>query len=515
MENNMANVEVVERKFSVGSIQSYKPISKNASRLLDHMIEHATERYKQGETTHIMSFKEIIGSFGLTMTKDREYIRDKIREIQNLEMIEWDFLGEEKKVLDQIKDMHRDNLDEVISWPSFRSIVETEHFQTINHDRIQMAQKGLTKSKQYQKAVDEILDLLFPVYVGNTKLFESLDLHKSKISFTINRHLVNVFLNPTAYGILDKSVVFQFRSAYSYRLYLNGCIYQYLKSTRWMSIDEAKKMFGVERVTDEHGEAQFRYKTYAPFKQGVIQVAIKECNQFNEKKRIPFRIELEEDNSLSPGKSVDQIRFHIIPDNDSLEVPSYGVKTLLDDNGLPLRPHEFDEIVDRAVALGCNRTVAEEVVKEACLKREATYVDLALTLGYCEEQAKKKRDRGGSINGGYIRNAIAKGWKHDVPPSNSLKPSFKDSVNKPVVDTDSIEKFVNDLVAISKEIVASDERALQRVSQLDPVLQNMLENNRVDPKLVAYNLLRLPEEEFHEKTGMKKSFRFNELRSYF
>lgn len=515
MGTKLENLEVVERKFSVGSIQSYKPLSKNASRLLDHMIEHAMERYRHGEMTHIMHFNEIIGTFGLKMTKDREYIRAKIKEIQNLEMIEWDFLGEEQKVLEQIKDMHRNNLDEVISWPSFRSIVDTEHFQTINHDRLQLEQKGLTRSKQYQKLVDDILDLLFPVYVGNTKLFESFDLHQSKISFTINRHLINVFVNPTAYGVLDKSVVFQFRSAYSYRLYLNGCIYQYVKATRWMTIEEAKKMFGVERVTGDDGQSHFRYRTYAPFKQGVIQVAIAECNKLHEEKRIPFRIDLEEDNSVTPGKGVDQLRFHIIPDIEPLEIPSYGIKTLLDDNGLPISKSQFEDIVDRAVALGCKRTVAENVVKEACIKRSANYEDLTQTLDYCEQQASKKRSRGGSINGGYIRNAIANGWKEEVAPPGQQKTPKPSKPKREPSSAGDTDRFVNDLLAVAKNLVATNDPVLQRLSKIDPVLQNMCDHNRIDTKLVAYNLIRLTDDEFYEKTGMPKTFRFSELQSYF
>ena len=70
-------------------------------------------------------------------------------------------------------------------------------------------------------------------------------------------------------------------------------------------------------------------------------------------------------------------------------------------------------------------------------------------------------------------------------------------------------------MTVAKGIVESNDVALKRVTELDPVLKNMHENNRVDAKLVAYNLLRLPEDEFHEKTGMRKSFRFSELRSYF
>lgn len=505
-----------EKRLSIGSIQSYKPLSKNASRLLEHLIDFAVDRVHTGETTHILSFSEVIQSFGLTNTNDWEYIRAKIKEIKDLDVVQWDFMGEEHNFLQEIKDRARNDIDKLIERPYFKSIVETEHFQKINNERLDLARKHGRRSKVYNAKLDSLLDLLFPIYVGNTKIFEAIDLHRSKVSFSLNRHLIDLFVNPSVYGVLDMSINFLFRSSYSMRLYQNACIYRHNGVTPWFTVDQAKMIFCVEKICNSDGELEFKHKQYSQFKRNVIASAVKECNMFHEEGRLPFKIELEEDNTLSKGKSVDQLRFHIVNVNQSSQeiqyIPALGVESVLDDDGLGISTSELMLIVDEMCKFRVKREVAIEAVEYACIHHGASFSELMKNIEYCQNMDKKKRARGNQrVEPGYVVSAIRKGYEpYGQSEADAQESSTSDNESMPTTLDDDLMHFVESVLEVSEKITTNSSgkysAILESLSKSDSLLRTMMISGSLSKVVVAESLLKLPEIQFEKVTGIKKSY---------
>jgi hypothetical protein len=531
MSSFAKDIKSKDKKLSIGSIQSYKPLSKNASRLLDHMIEYAIERHKAGETTHIMTFDEVVGTFGLSSTSHRDYIKAKIKEVQDLDGIKWDFLGEERKFIDSVKEISRGDIDRLIQRTSFKSIVETEHFESINIERIMLKNNKQERTKAYLKLVDEMLDLLFPLYIGNTKMFESLDIHKSKVSFSLNRHLVDIFMNPNVYGILDRSINFMFVSPYSMRLYQNACIYRHLGVTPWFSIDQAKMIFCIEKIKDDEGEFQFKHKVYSQFKRNVIGYAIKECNKFSKELRIPFSIDLEEDISITPGKSVDRVRFHIKPNQeinlDSIESdPVLGVKSMLDESDLTITTSELTNVVNEMSNLKVKKPAAIEDVEYACTQHGATYVGLMKNIEYCKSQIEKRRKIGGEpIKPGYIRKAIRDGYipyesdeLEDIESIGKKQKAIKSEGDSSRKDPEKLY-FLEQLLLFSQVVLEGKNEKysslIENLSKRDPLLRTMVAMDTVTKEVIAERLLTIPDESFRKITGMVKEFQKPELNDFF
>lgn len=516
-----------EKRYPVSSIHSYQPLSTNAAKLLEKMIENAVDEYQVGKKTHIMTYDEITGSFGLKKTNNREYVRMRIKEVQALDVVHWDFLGEDQSFLEQVKKIASEDIDATLYKRSQSPIVQTDKFQDLNEERLLLESSRMKGTKKYERVLSEILDLLFPLAVGNKKIFEAFDIHKSGISYTINRHLIDLFVDPQTYGILDRTIIYQFRSAYTMNIYRNACLYQYLGATPWLSINKAKMLLGVEKAIDEHGERMtddegnevFLYHTYGSFKQGAINSALKELKNHFEAGRIPFCVELEEDKNFSPGKRVDAIRFTIKSSFDE-DSPVIGIPSILDKSDLTITQQQFQEIVDNAVDLGCRRSAAIEVVKHACRIRKATYEELRSTIEYCQTQSDLKSRMGGRIHGGYVRDALINGWSHNKQDNHTKQKSTGKDKEAKASERRSIELFVKQLTSKVGELINSEDDEflgiVSAITERNSVLKDMNKKGLKDKKLIAWELLKkLNSEQFERFFGMPRQFKHQEVAGYF
>jgi len=518
--------DAAEKKAGLGHIQSYRgALSRNASRLLERMIEHAIDRYKTGEQTHIMHFNEVVASFGLSMTNHREYVREKVKELESLNVVEWDFLGEESRLLESIKEISREDIDNVIKRPSFKSIVETEHFENLDIERVNLKNNNKTHTRAYRKIVDEMLDLLFPLFVGNTSMFEAIDIHKNKVSYSFNRHIIDLLINPSVYGIYDRTVNFMFQSPYSMRLYQNACVYKHLGYTSWLDLDQAKKLFGVEQIINKQGDPEFKHRQYSQFKRNVINYALGECNKFHDQGRIPFNVSLEEDRSITPRKSVDRIRFKISfkqPEGISEETgPVLGVNSLLDEIRPDVSTTEMKIVVDKMVQFGVKREAAIEDVEFACSKHGAKFSGLMKNVQYCIDQNEKRRQRGKQlVRPGYVRNAIRDGYEpyHEVAKPLDPPPASREKPKEIEANNEDKREFVDRVLAFSEIVLENKDgqytSLIEKLCSSNALLRQLVLKDSASAKDIADRLLSLPNEPFMKITGMHKDYQKPQLMDY-
>lgn len=516
-------------KRSPGAIQSYLPISAGAGLLVDELICYAINAIRvEGVMKNFMPIQNALKAMGLN-TRNFAYIRDRINEIQNIKAFQWDLLGKEETILRAVKDKAKGNLDKTIERVEFSATVNTRLFSDFNKKRLELeasiaenrhkpekSNALAQQSKELDKVVDHMLDLLFPIVVGNVGLFSTIDLHKNFIGFSLNEKLIPFFMDPMVYTTPDRRILRQL-GQYGRKFYENGLVYHEDGETPWLSIDEAKYLLSVSKNPKNLDE--FRYPRYSSFKKDVLQVGMKEIDSCID---IPFSVEVIEDSGQTPGKSVDRIKFifhHKSTGGASFEIPQMILPLeLLEESSVENNVISKDEIVQvlsaKLVALGMSPPSKNvELIRKIAEKHSYDYIHAQIE--YCKEvNAKRVKDGETVVLGGYVRNALLNNYAKYYEASPSSRNNISESPDSFELLLDSEQSFDEQETKLILALECAWENKHEQIVALiqkdrdypffDRLAKMM---GRPDLKGMGRMLLRTcSEAEFRELIGVKTNF---------
>lgn len=354
---------------SVGAIHSWADLNLLGHKLLNGMIHHAFDALLE-EKAHFMTFKQAYAYMGIK-TRNTAHLKSVVQSIAQVQ-VEWDFLGEEGNYCRRQKELARDNLTEVKTNPRFKKIVASHYFQKLEADIQTLQNEGKTNTRQIKALVEKQLDALFPEF-SVASVFEEANLHTGGLlSYAFNMKTALRLCDPLLYAKIDLTALRHFKKKGAFKLYENGCRYLRVGKSPWLSLELAKKMLGVEK----NSSGEFAYPEYATFRQGVIDPAVKEINNFHKAGRCQFSVDYR---VKKTGRKVSHVQFLFIT----------------------LRGAEAAYIVQQLESRGVNPQLAQSLAQ----RYSADY--LQAQLKYVYERAQQP-DFKVNTQGGYLVDAIRK-----------------------------------------------------------------------------------------------------------
>jgi len=356
---------------SVGAIHSWADLNLLGHKLLNGMIHHAYDGILE-EKAHFMTFKQAYEYMGIK-SRNTAHLRSVVQSIAHVQ-VEWDFLGEEGNYCREQKELARANLEDTKKNPRFKKIIASKYFKKLEADLQNLQASGAKNTtRQVNALIEKQLDALFPEFTI-ASVFEEASIHTGGLlSYSFNMRTALRLCDPLLYAKVDLSALKSFKKKGAFKLYENGCRYQRVGKTPWLSIELAKKMLGVEKTSS----GEFAYPEYATLRQGVIDPAVKEINQFYKQGVCQFSVNYR---IKKAGRKVSHIQFLFTT----------------------LKGAEAEDMSRRLEEMGVNNQIAKK------LSTQFSRNYLLAQINYTQERLAHKTKSGNP--GGYLVDCIRKNY---------------------------------------------------------------------------------------------------------
>lgn len=157
----------------------------------------------------------------------------------------------------------------VIHEITIRELLDLIGFSSHNHTVVKEALKSLIKTIIEWNVLDENNEEDWTA----SSILASVRLKGPYCYYSYSAHLRELLHQPSMYGRLNMEIQSQFKSAYGLVLYENCMRYRRLQYTRWFELPMFRKLMGI--MGDQ-------YPIFRDFKRRVLDVGIKEVNQFSD-----------------------------------------------------------------------------------------------------------------------------------------------------------------------------------------------------------------------------------------
>jgi plasmid replication initiation protein len=104
-----------------------------------------------------------------------------------------------------------------------------------------------------------------------SSIISSAKIENGICTYEFSSMMRELLYHPDVYGRIDMLVMSRFKSGYGLALYENCIRFQGLSNTGWMTLEVFRKLMGL---------AEGSYPVYCDFKKRVLDIALKEVNQF-------------------------------------------------------------------------------------------------------------------------------------------------------------------------------------------------------------------------------------------
>lgn len=111
-----------------------------------------------------------------------------------------------------------------------------------------------------------------------SSIISSAKIENGICTYEFSSMMRELLYHPDVYGRIDMLVMSRFKSGYGLALYENCIRFQGLSNTGWMTLDVFRKLMGI---------AEGSYPVYCDFKKRVLDIALKEVNQFSHLQVVP------------------------------------------------------------------------------------------------------------------------------------------------------------------------------------------------------------------------------------
>ncbi len=151
-----------------------------------------------------------------------------------------------------------------------REILDLIGFASHNQTVVKDALKALIKTVVEWNMLDE--QNLQEDWTASS-ILSSVRLKGPDCYYSYSPHLRELLYQPSLYGQLNMEIQAKFKSAYGLVLYENCMRYRRLQYTRWFELPLFRKLMGVKSN---------QYAIFRDFKRRVLDVGVKEVNQFSD-----------------------------------------------------------------------------------------------------------------------------------------------------------------------------------------------------------------------------------------